>query len=89
MRVHKNKLFASSSQKKNHPVMKRLIPSENPFGFGFGFVLFESFFVESVITMFGCNVKKKKTNKKTFFKPFLSCKLQLYKLSAALNKRMG
>lgn len=70
--------------------MKRLIPSENPRleSWKFGFVLFESFFVESVITMFGCNVKKK-TNKKTFFKPFLSCKLQLYKLSAALNKRMG
>lgn len=71
--------------------MKRLIPSENPRleSWKFGFVLFESFFVESVITMFGCNVKKKQTNKKTFFKPFLSCKLQLYKLSAALNKRMG
>lgn len=70
--------------------MKRLIPSENPRleSWKFGFVLFESFFVESVITMFGCNVKKK-TNKKTFFKPFLSRKLQLYKLSAALNKRMG
>lgn len=71
--------------------MRRLIPSENPRleSWKFEFVLFESFFVESVITMFGCNVKKKKTNKKTFFKPFWSCKLQLYKLSAALNKRMG
>lgn len=46
--------------------MKRLIPSENPFGFGFGFVLFESFFVESVITMFGCNVKKKNKQKDIF-----------------------
>lgn len=48
--------------------MKRLIPSENPRleSWKFGFVLFESFFVESVITMFGCNVKKKKKQKDIF-----------------------
>ena len=50
--------------------MKRLIPSENPRleSCKFGFVLFESFFVESVITMFGCNVKKNK--QKDIFQTF-------------------
>lgn len=51
--------------------MKRLIPSENPRleSWKFGFVLFESFFVESVITMFGYNVKKNKLKDifQTFF----------------------
>ena len=51
--------------------MKRLIPSENPRleSWKFGFVLFESFFDESVITMFGCNVKKNKLKDifQTFF----------------------
>lgn len=50
--------------------MKRLIPSENPRleSWKFGFVLIESFFVESVITMFGCNVKKNK--QKDIFQTF-------------------
>lgn len=50
--------------------MRRLIPSENPRleSWKFEFVLFESFFVESVITMFGCNVKKNK--QKDIFQTF-------------------
>lgn len=50
--------------------MKRLIPSENPRleSWKFKFNLFESFFVESVITMFGCNVKKNK--QKDIFQTF-------------------
>ena len=50
--------------------MKRLIPSGNPRleSWKFGFNLFESFFVESVITMFGCNVKKNK--QKDIFQTF-------------------
>ena len=50
--------------------MRRLIPSENPRleSWKFEFVVFESFFVESVITMFGCNVKKNK--QKDIFQTF-------------------